>query len=72
MDSVRNVARSDNGQAPASSRATALEHRASTATRHSLQESMLPLARNSFGLVRAFRHRLPQHITGHTGPVIEE
>ena len=27
---------------------------------------MLPLARNSLRLVRAFRHQFPQHITGHT------
>ena len=33
---------------------------------------MLPLARNSLRLVRAFRHQFPQHITGHTSPVDEE
>ena len=33
---------------------------------------MFPLARNSFRLVGAFRHHLPQHVTGHTGPVNEE
>jgi len=29
---------------------------------------MLPLARYSLWLVRAFRHQFPHHITGHTDP----
>lgn len=33
---------------------------------------MFPLARNPFRLVGAFRHHLPRHITGHTGPVDAE
>ena len=33
---------------------------------------MLPLARCSLRLVRAFRHQIPQHITGHTSPMDEE
>lgn len=33
---------------------------------------MFPLTRNPFGLVGAFRHHLPRHITGHTGPVDAE
>jgi hypothetical protein len=33
---------------------------------------MLPLARNSLWLIRAFRHQFPHHITGHTSPMDEE
>jgi|GEM_PF-1754964 len=33
---------------------------------------MLPLARYSLRLIRAFRHQIPQHITGHTSPMDEE
>ena len=65
---TRRGRRSDDRQSSPPPGATAFEHRTPATAGHSLEESMLPLARYSLRLIRAFRHQFPHHITGHTSP----
>ena len=72
QQTVRGDGRSDDRQTSTPTGTSTLQHRAPAPTGHALEKSMLSLARNSLWLIRAFRHRFPHHITGHTDPIDEE
>ncbi len=68
-ETTRYVSRSDDRQSSTASGSTPLQNSAPASAGHTFEESMLPLARNSFWLVCAFRHQNPSPHHGTHEPV---